>query len=122
MSAVVKLGSKMPADFETNGPHRLILKTRVRTTGLSESWELELPQMPLSFEFDPTLSVDALSTMADASRVVSTVVCCGTIGWSIAVSTMAAASWRRLASIPDAGGHSNAATSVVGASTCGTLG
>jgi len=58
----------VPSDFETDGPHRLILKTRVRTAGLSESWELELPQMPLSFEFDPNLSVDALFTMADAAR------------------------------------------------------
>jgi hypothetical protein len=60
--------SLVPADFETNGPHRLVLKTRVRTSGLSESWELELPQMPLSFEFDPVLSVDALFTMPDVAR------------------------------------------------------
>ena len=30
-----------PGDFETNGPHRLVLQTRIRTTGLTDSWELE---------------------------------------------------------------------------------
>jgi hypothetical protein len=58
----------VPADFATDGPHRLILKTRVRTAGLTGSWELELPQMPLSFEFDPRLSVEALYSLPDASR------------------------------------------------------
>jgi len=58
----------IPGDFETNGPHRLILKTRVRTCGLSSSWELDLPQIPLSFEFDPVLSVDSLFTLPDAAR------------------------------------------------------
>ena len=58
----------MPDDFTTDGPHKLVLHARVRTAGLSESWELALPQMPLSFEFDPLLSVDALFTLADAAR------------------------------------------------------
>jgi hypothetical protein len=58
----------VPDDFATNGPHRLVLKTRVRTAGLTDSWELELPQMPLSFEFDPNLSVDALFTLPDTAR------------------------------------------------------
>jgi hypothetical protein len=60
--------SLVPEDFDTNGPHRLVLKTRVRTCGLSAPWEVELPQMPLSFEFDPRLSVDALFALADAAR------------------------------------------------------
>jgi hypothetical protein len=58
----------IPGDFTTDGPHRLILKARVRTTGLTEAWELDLPQMPLSFEFDPRLAADALFTLPDAAR------------------------------------------------------
>jgi hypothetical protein len=58
----------VPEDFATNGPHRLVLKTRVRTAGLTGPWELELPQMPWSFEFDPNLSVDALFTLPDTAR------------------------------------------------------
>jgi hypothetical protein len=58
----------VPDDFATNGPHQLVLKTRVRTVGLTGSWELELPQMPLSFEFDPQLAVDALFTLPDTAR------------------------------------------------------
>src|SRR4051794_2249171 len=58
----------IPGDFETNGPHRLVLQARARTAGLSESWELALPQMPLSIEFDPLLNVEALFTLADAAR------------------------------------------------------
>jgi hypothetical protein len=58
----------VPDDFAGNGPHRLVLKTRVRTAGLTGSWEIELPQMPLSFEFDPMLSVDALFTLPDTAR------------------------------------------------------
>jgi hypothetical protein len=45
-----------------------VLKCRVRTTGLTEGWEIDLPQMPLSFEFDPRLSVEALYALADAPR------------------------------------------------------
>jgi hypothetical protein len=58
----------IPGDFTTDGPHRLILKARVRTAGLTGAWELDLPQMPLSFEFDPRLAVDALFTLPDAAR------------------------------------------------------
>jgi hypothetical protein len=58
----------IPDDFETDGPHRLILKTRVRTCGLSSAWELDLPQLPLTFEFDPRLMVDSLLTLPDAAR------------------------------------------------------
>jgi hypothetical protein len=58
----------VPGDFETNGPFRLSLRLRVRTAGLTEPWELELPHMPFSFEFDPRLSVDALFNQPDAAR------------------------------------------------------
>jgi hypothetical protein len=58
----------MPDDFATNGPHRLVLQARVRTAGLSGSWELELPQIPFSFEFDLVLRLDAILTLPDAAR------------------------------------------------------
>ncbi len=57
-----------PGDFRGNGPHRLVLHARVRTTGLTTIWERELPQVPFSFEFDPILSLDALFTLPDAAR------------------------------------------------------
>ena len=57
-----------PGDFAGNGPHRLVLKARARTSGLTEKWELELPHMPFSFEFDPILRLDALLTMPDELR------------------------------------------------------
>ena len=44
-----------PGDFETNGPHRLVLQARVRTLGLTDSWEIEPPHVPFLFEFDPIL-------------------------------------------------------------------
>jgi hypothetical protein len=58
----------VPSDFETNGPHRLVLHTRVRTRELSDAWEIELPQMPFQFDFDPMLRPDAILTLADAVR------------------------------------------------------
>lgn len=58
----------IPGDFETNGPHKLAIQARVRTTGLTGSWELELPHIPFSFEFDPLLNVVALFNQADAAR------------------------------------------------------
>ncbi|MBY0395373.1 MAG: hypothetical protein K2X91_02740, partial [Thermoleophilia bacterium] len=58
----------VPTDFETNGPHRLVLQARARTTGLTESWELELPHMPFSFEFDPVLTPAALLALPDSGR------------------------------------------------------
>jgi hypothetical protein len=58
----------VPGDFETNGPHRLILHCRVRTRDLSDAWEIELPQMPFSLEFDPILRLDAILTLSDAAR------------------------------------------------------
>ena len=55
-------------DFDTNGPHRLVLQTRIRTTGLTDSWELEPPHEPFNFEFDPILRLDAILTLPDATR------------------------------------------------------
>jgi hypothetical protein len=60
--------SIVPDDFPTNGPHRLILQARVRTAGLSDSWEFELPHVPFQFDFDPALRLDAISTLSDAAR------------------------------------------------------
>ncbi len=57
-----------PGDFATNGPHRLALHAKVRTVGLTGTWEIELPQIPFSFEFDPGLAVDALLTLPDEAR------------------------------------------------------
>ena len=58
----------VPGDFETNGPHRLVLQTRVRTAGLTDAWEIELPHIPFAFEFDPILQLDAILTLADSTR------------------------------------------------------
>jgi hypothetical protein len=62
------LCSLFPEDFAGNGPHRLVLHTKARTTGLTDSWQIDLPQVPLSFEFDPKLAVDALLALPDAER------------------------------------------------------
>ena len=45
----------IPADFDTNGPHRLALQSRVRTRGLTDAWQIDLPHIPFNFEFDPRL-------------------------------------------------------------------
>ena len=58
----------VPGDFATLGPHRLALHARVRTVGLTDTWELDLPHLPFSFEFDTHLAVDALLTLPDAAR------------------------------------------------------
>lgn len=58
----------IPSDFPTLGPHRLALAAKVRVVGLTDSWEIELPHLPFSFEFDPILSVDALLTSLDDAR------------------------------------------------------
>ncbi len=60
--------SIVPDDFPTNGPHRLVLQTRVRTAGLLTPWEIELPHVPFTFEFDPLLRPDAILTLPDAER------------------------------------------------------
>ena len=58
----------VPGDFETNGPHRLVLQTRVRTAGLTDSWEFELPHVPFNLEFDPFLELTAITTVPDSNR------------------------------------------------------
>ena len=60
--------SIVPADFETNGPHRLVLQARVRTAGLTDSWEFELPHVPFNLEFDPFLELGAITTLPDSNR------------------------------------------------------
>jgi hypothetical protein len=60
--------SIVPSDFEGNGPHRVVLQPRVRTKGLTESWELDLPHMPFGFEFDPRLEVNSLLALPDEPR------------------------------------------------------
>ena len=57
-----------PADFETLGPHRIALAAKVRVVGLTDQWEIELPHLPFSFEFDPILTVEALLTTEDGPR------------------------------------------------------
>jgi hypothetical protein len=58
-----------PRDYPTNGPHRLVLQTRVRTTdSLTSNWQFELPHLPFQFEFDPILALDSLFALPDASR------------------------------------------------------
>ncbi len=57
-----------PGDFESKGPHRLVLQTRVHTVGLTDRWEIEPPHVPFAFEFDPLLLPDAIMTLPDAGR------------------------------------------------------
>ena len=57
-----------PLDFADLGPHRLALASRVRVVGLTDAWEVELPHLPFSFEFDPILAVEALLTTQDTPR------------------------------------------------------
>ena len=57
-----------PSDFATLGPHRLALAAKVRVVGLTDTWEIELPHLPFSFEFDPILAVEALLTTEDQPR------------------------------------------------------
>jgi hypothetical protein len=56
-----------PGDFAGNGPHRIEIQARVRTVGLTSSWEIALPHIPFSFELDPILQPEALLSLADAS-------------------------------------------------------
>ncbi len=58
----------IPSDFETDGPHRVVLQSRVRTRGLTDPWELELPHVMFNFEFDPRLDVNALLALPDETR------------------------------------------------------
>ena len=58
----------VPSDFDSNGPHRLALQTRVRTRGLTDSWQIDLPHLPFNFEFDPRLETHSLLTLPDEHR------------------------------------------------------
>jgi hypothetical protein len=58
----------IPGDFESNGPHHLALEARVRTAGLTDAWELDLPHMRFSFEFDSRLAVEAILALPDDAR------------------------------------------------------
>ena len=58
----------IPSDFESNGPHRLALQTRVRTRGLTDQWQIDLPHIPFNFEFDPRLEIQSLLASPDESR------------------------------------------------------
>ncbi|MGC8642081.1 MAG: hypothetical protein ACP5XB_19630 [Isosphaeraceae bacterium] len=60
--------SVIPGDFDTNGPHRLVLQSRVRTCNLADLWQIDLPHLPFNFEFDPRLEVSALLTLPDEPR------------------------------------------------------
>jgi hypothetical protein len=60
--------SIIPDDFPTNGPHRLVLEAKVRTAGLSDAWEIELPHVPFQFDFDPVLRLEAILALPDAER------------------------------------------------------
>lgn len=57
-----------PEDFASDGPHQIVLATKVRTVGLTGPWQLELPKMPFRFDFDPNLMVTSLLTLPDESR------------------------------------------------------
>jgi hypothetical protein len=57
-----------PRELATNGPHRRALHAKVRTVGLTTNWELEMPQVPFTFEFDPNLAPDALLASNDEAR------------------------------------------------------
>ncbi len=58
----------IPGDFDSNGPHRLVLETRVRTRGLKSGWEIALPHMPFSFELTPLPTLDSILTLPDETR------------------------------------------------------
>lgn len=58
----------VPDDFDDDGPHALVAQVRVRTAGLTDSWELALPHARFGFEFDPVLRVEALLALPDERR------------------------------------------------------
>ncbi len=58
----------IPDDFDTNGPHRLILQARVRTVGLTDHWQIEPPHAAFTFEFDPRLDPSAILALPDSVR------------------------------------------------------
>ncbi len=57
-----------PRDLATNGPHRRALHAKARTMGLTSTWELELPQIPFTFELDSNLAPEALLASPDEAR------------------------------------------------------
>ncbi len=58
----------LPADYASNGPHRLALHAKVRSVESTSRWELDLPHLPFQFELDPLLEVGSLRTMPDEHR------------------------------------------------------
>ena len=40
----------------------------MRTAGLTDSWEFELPHVPFNLEFDPFLELGAITTLPDSNR------------------------------------------------------
>jgi len=58
----------VPSDFDSDGPHRLVLQARARTTGLTDAWELDLPHVPFPFELDSRLEVASLLALPDDAR------------------------------------------------------
>ncbi len=58
----------IPGDFDTNGPHRLVLEARARTRGLKAGWEIALPHMPFTFELTQLPTIDSILTLPDETR------------------------------------------------------
>lgn len=58
----------IPSDFDTDGPHKLVFQARVRSVGLTDAWEFDLPHVPFQFEFDPRVDVASLLAQFDESR------------------------------------------------------
>jgi hypothetical protein len=57
-----------PGDFAGDGPHAVAFQARVRTSGTTSTWELDLPQAAYRFELDGRLDVDSILTLPDATR------------------------------------------------------
>ena len=57
-----------PRDLATNGPHRRALHVKARVVGLTSTWELDLPQVPFTFEMDSNLAPEALLGSPDEGR------------------------------------------------------
>ncbi len=55
-------------DFPDDGPHRLLLHLKVKTLGLTDNWELDMPAQSTSFEWDDHLQPSALVTLPDSAR------------------------------------------------------
>ena len=57
-----------PTTSRPTAPIAWSCRARVRTAGLSDAWEIELPHVPFNFDFDPVLRLDAILTLSDAVR------------------------------------------------------